>query len=61
MRPASATGISSAATSLVTSAGEGKFLDFGLVMNRLDAEEDSFSGDAVGTLAHMSPEQAGGP
>lgn len=45
---------------LVSDAGEVKILDFGLMMDRHDAQADSFAGKTVGTLAYMSPEQAGG-
>lgn len=45
---------------LVTASGDVKVLDFGLIMDRHDALADSFAGKTVGTLAYMSPEQAGG-
>lgn len=45
---------------LVTPEGVVKILDFGLVMYREDGDSDAFAGQTVGTLAYMSPEQAGG-
>lgn len=45
---------------LVTPSGVVKLLDFGLVMDQFDIRGDSFAGKTVGTLAYMSPEQAGG-